>query len=124
MTSLDPSAADRTFSEPWEAQAFAMTVALHEQGLFSWPQWTAALGAEMARSSGAVGQDGNYYRHWLAALEQLVVTSDIADRQSLTRYREAWRRAAARTPHGTVIELQAADFSVVDSVPRVGDTQA
>jgi nitrile hydratase accessory protein len=124
MTALDPSAADPTFSEPWEAQAFAMTVGLHERGLFSWSQWTVALGAEIARSSNAVGYDGHYYRHWLAVLEQLVVTSNIADRQTLTRYREAWRRAAARTPHGTAIELQAADFSVVDSVPRVDDTRA
>ena len=31
------------FREPWEAQAFAMTLALHERGLFKWPEWAAAL---------------------------------------------------------------------------------
>ena len=31
------------FREPWEAQAFAMTVKLHESGLFSWPEWASAL---------------------------------------------------------------------------------
>src|SRR5579862_8977484 len=27
------------FREPWEAQAFAMTLALYRKGLFSWPEW-------------------------------------------------------------------------------------
>ena len=31
------------FAEPWQAEAFAMTVALHERGLFSWGEWAAAL---------------------------------------------------------------------------------
>ena len=26
------------FREPWEAQAFAMTLALHEHGLFTWAE--------------------------------------------------------------------------------------
>ncbi|MBT7220027.1 MAG: nitrile hydratase accessory protein, partial [Alphaproteobacteria bacterium] len=31
------------FAEPWHAELFAMTVHLHKQGLFSWPDWTAQL---------------------------------------------------------------------------------
>ena len=31
------------FREPWEAQAFAMTLALYERGLFTWTEWAAAL---------------------------------------------------------------------------------
>ncbi|MEE1557214.1 MAG: nitrile hydratase accessory protein, partial [Alphaproteobacteria bacterium] len=27
------------FDEPWQAQAFAMTVWLHEQSHFTWPEW-------------------------------------------------------------------------------------
>ena len=36
------------FTEPWEAEAFAMAVALHEGGLFSWEEWTQALSAAIA----------------------------------------------------------------------------
>ena len=32
------------FREPWEAQAFALAVALHERGVFTWPEWAQALG--------------------------------------------------------------------------------
>ena len=27
------------FREPWEAQAFAMALVLHERGLFTWSEW-------------------------------------------------------------------------------------
>jgi len=100
------------FREPWEAQAFAMTVALHRRGLFTWPEWAAALGAEIkhAQEAGDPDRGDTYYRHWLAALERLVAEKGIADAASLARYRDAWDHAADRTPHGQPIELRAGDF--------------
>ena len=100
------------FREPWEAQAFSMAVALHERGVFTWPEWAAALADEIKRAQAAGDPDtGNtYYRHWLAALECLVADKGITTRDSLTRYRDAWDRAADRTPHGTPIELRPDDF--------------
>jgi nitrile hydratase accessory protein len=100
------------FREPWEAQAFAMTLALHQRGLFTWPEWAAALGAEIERAQAAGDPDTGetYYRHWLNALETLVSAKGIAGAEALTRYRNAWSRAAHRTPHGAPIELQPADF--------------
>jgi hypothetical protein len=29
------------FRAPWEAQAFAMAVTLHERGVFTWQEWAA-----------------------------------------------------------------------------------
>ena len=102
------------FSEPWEAQAFAMTLALHERGVFTWPEWAAALAAEIKRAQSAGDPDTGetYYLHWLAALERLVAAKGIADPASLKRYHDAWDRAADRTPHGTPIELRPEDFAV------------
>jgi nitrile hydratase accessory protein len=62
------------FREPWEGRAFAMAVALHERGLFTWPEWAAHLAAEIDRAQAAGDADTGetYYRHWLAALERLV----------------------------------------------------
>jgi nitrile hydratase accessory protein len=100
------------FREPWEAQAFAMVVALNERGLFTWSEWAAALGAEIKRAQSAGDPDlgTTYYRHWLAALERLVAQKGVAGRDMLARYRDAWDRAADRTPHGQPIELSAEDF--------------
>jgi len=101
------------FREPWEAQAFAMTLQLHQRGLFTWPEWAAALAGEIKRAQAAGDPDSGdtYYRHWLAALEGLVAAKGVADRASLARYRDAWGRAADRTPHGTAIELNPEDFA-------------
>ena len=41
------------FREPWEAQAFAMTLALHERGLFTWPEWADTLAQEIKRAQAA-----------------------------------------------------------------------
>jgi nitrile hydratase accessory protein len=101
------------FHEPWEAQAFAITLALHERGLFTWPEWAATLGEEIKRAQAGGDPDtgDTYYRHWLNALERIVAAKGLADVQMLARYRHAWHHAADRTPHGTPIELRPEDFT-------------
>jgi nitrile hydratase accessory protein len=100
------------FAEPWQAQAFAMAVELHRQGLFTWPEWAAALAGQI-RCAGADGDaDGGdrYYHHWLAALEQIVAAKGAGSLAELARTRQAWDRAARRTAHGRPIELKPSDF--------------
>jgi len=100
------------FHAPWEAQAFAMALALHERGLFSWPEWAAMLAAEIKRAQAAGDPDTGetYYLHWLAALERMVAEKNIATPDTLARYHDAWDHAADRTPHGQPIELKPEDF--------------
>jgi nitrile hydratase accessory protein len=108
-----PSDADGpVFREPWEAQAFAMALALHARGLFTWNEWAAALADEIKRAQAAGDADtgDTYYRHWLATLEKLIAAKGIATSQTLDRYRDAWDHAADRTPHGSPIELKPEDF--------------
>jgi nitrile hydratase accessory protein len=128
MSALDPAAARQAvealadlprdeegpvFRAPWEAQAFAMAVALHARGLFTWPEWAETLGAEIKKAQAAGDPDTGetYYRHWLNALERLVEAKGVADAGTLARYHDAWDRAADRTPHGQPIELRPDDFS-------------
>ena len=113
MPSLPRDEGGPVFHEPWEAQAFAMTLALYRRGLFTWPEWAAALSAEIRRAQqeGDPDRGDTYYRHWLAALEHLVAEKGVTDRTSLARYRDAWDHAAERTPHGQPIELRPGDFN-------------
>jgi len=62
------------FKDPWEARALAMVLALHQQGLITWPQWAAALSSQIKAAHAAGDQDlgDTYYQHWLRALESLV----------------------------------------------------
>ena len=127
MTAIDPTAAKRAtqavpaipcdaegpvFREPWEAQAFAMALALHERKLFTWPEWAATLGDEIKKAQAAGDPDTGetYYHHWLRALERIVAEKGITDAGTLSRYYDAWDHAADRTPHGEPIELRAGDF--------------
>jgi nitrile hydratase accessory protein len=100
------------FREPWEAQAFAMALTLHERGLFTWKEWAAALADEIkrAQASGDPDEGDTYYRHWLATLEKLVAAKGVATLEAQHRYRDAWDHAADRTPHGAPIELKPEDF--------------
>lgn len=95
------------FAEPWEAQAFAMTLALHRRGVFTWGEWAAALGAAIGRAqaSGVEDDGSTYYRHWLAALEGLVVEKGVGSGTALAERRAAWDRAAHATPHGHPVVL-------------------
>lgn len=101
------------FHEPWEAQAFAMTLRLYQQGLFTWPEWAETLTAEIKRAQAEGDPDTGqtYYLHWLAALERIVSKKGVTDDATLDRYQGAWRRAAERTPHGEAILLDPGDIT-------------
>jgi nitrile hydratase accessory protein len=74
MPGMPLGADSPVFNEPWEARAFAMVLALHQRGLFTWPQWAAALSHQISRAQAAGDADlgDTYYQHWLLALESLV----------------------------------------------------
>ena len=95
------------FREPWEAQAFAITMMLCDQGLFSRTEWSTALAKEIERAQAAGDPDlgDTYYHHWLAALENMVAEKALTTPEALRTCRDAWEAAARRTPHGKPIEL-------------------
>ena len=112
LPDLPRDAEGPVFREPWEAQAFAMALALHERGVFTWPEWAEALGREIKRAQAAGDPDtgATYYRHWLATLERLVAAKGVVSLETLGRYRDAWDHAADRTPHSLPIQLKPEDF--------------
>jgi nitrile hydratase accessory protein len=96
------------FRAPWEAQAFAMALALHAAGAFSWREWADALAAQLAAAAvrGEPDDGSRYYEHWLAALETLVAEKRIVSGQELELRVMDWDAAARATPHGQPIELR------------------
>ena len=98
------------FREPWEAQAFAMAVRLHEAGHFTWREWADRLASEIkaVAERGEPDDGSRYYYHWLAALEQLVADKGLIAADELARRKDEWDAAARATPHGRPIELSIA----------------
>ena len=95
------------FKEPWEAEAFAMTLNLYAQGYFTWPEWGERLGAEIsaAPDAGDADRGDTYYLHWLKALEGLVAEKGLLTTDDLASRRDAWDKAARATLHGQPIVL-------------------
>ena len=56
------------FRAPWEAQAVAMAVVLHERGHFTWKEWAERLAGEIAgaKARGETDDGRRYYEYWLA----------------------------------------------------------
>lgn len=100
------------FGEPWQAQVFAMTVALNEAGHFSWTEWGEVFSAHRKASaeSGRPDDGDAYYDDWLSALEEIAAQRALASGEAQQRYRQAWEHATARTPHGQPIVLRDGDF--------------
>ena len=100
LTSQSKDQGGPTFNEPWEAQAFAITLKLNEAGVFTWGEWAKALGAIIAANP-----NQHYYENWLTALEALVERKSLMTHdERLTRI-EAWDAAAKAIPHGRPIEF-------------------
>lgn len=95
------------FSEPWQAEAFAITVKLHEAGHFEWSEWVDYISAEIANGAPLHEDDHNaiYYHQWLRALERLVTDKGLSSSPELVHRKEAWQRAYENTPHGEPVEL-------------------
>ncbi len=100
------------FAQPWQAQAFAMTLALHQRGFFNWTEWAAALAQQikLAQTGGDADAGDTYYHHWLGALECLLAAKGLVSTGELISCAHAWEQAAERTPHGQPIVLAGADF--------------
>ena len=110
LPGLPHDAEGPVFAEPWQAQAFALAMRLHETGCFSRTEWTAALAAELRQAAECGEPDddaAHYYDHWLAALEALVMTKGLIDPAALERRKRAWTEAYLKTPHGQPVELEA-----------------
>ena len=96
------------FAEPWQAQAFALAVRLSADGHFTWKEWAAALGSELAAAArrGEPDDGSQYYHHWVAALERVVTERGLANATALAARRDAWVEAYLNTPHGQPVELK------------------
>ena len=79
------------FEEPWQIRALALAVAAHDQGRFPWSDFQGRLVAaisEWEHTPAAERDDWEYYRHWVRALEQLVIDQGLAEADDITRKAE------------------------------------
>jgi nitrile hydratase accessory protein len=91
------------FDAPWQAQLFALTVAMNEAGHFGWSDWAAVFGPRVQ----GVEAD-HYWEVWAEALVALLEARGIAAAAEVEALTARWQAAARATPHGQPILLSAA----------------
>ena len=97
----------KPFDEPWHAELFAVTVHLSERNLFSWSQWTDALGEQInaVKLTRPIDGSDDYYNVWLQALIELISTKGITDVETISDVQDRWAAAYGNTPHGQPVKL-------------------
>ena len=96
------------FSEPWEAQAFALAVRLNENGFFTWKEWAEILGGEIRADCGSTP----YYQLWFQALEKIASQKLQITVEEMENRKSEWQAALLATPHGEPVELdRQSDFN-------------
>ncbi len=92
------------FAEPWQAQIFAVTVALNEEGYFTWSEWADVFSSCLAAAKQGLARDLNgtddYFSCWEEALKQIVKDKNIIPGTMWDDAMEKWRSAYLITPHG------------------------
>jgi nitrile hydratase len=68
------------FSEPWEGRVFGMAITLHREGTYPWEEFQTQLIAEINSADCKSGSGSDYYEHWLAAFEKLLLEKGIMTR--------------------------------------------
>jgi len=70
------------FEAPWEARAFGLAVALNEQGLYPWTEFSGNL-AETIATAESASESSVYYERWLATLEQTLLDQALVTQEEL-----------------------------------------
>lgn len=100
-TFFDPGA-ERVFAAPWQARAFALTLALSERGLFTLRDFQQALIVRIGafEKIGCVLDQTDYYTRWVEALSDLIAErSKIAASDLEQAERHATEDAVSRKVH-------------------------
>lgn len=102
MTAPEP-----VFTDPWQAQVFALTVHLNEAGHFDWPDWTVRFAATLARHGLEKDLDGgdDYFQAWLDTLETFLQDLGLSEATEVRDLKQAWEEAYLATPHGQPVKL-------------------
>lgn len=81
-SALPRKSGELVFHDAWERRAFALAVALCEQGHYEWDEFRdhliAQIGAaDATRSEQPDAASPGYYEHWLTSLEKVLIEKGI-----------------------------------------------
>ncbi len=111
MGSVAHTPDEPVFHADWERQTFAMVLVTMAQGHYNMDAFRHAI----ERMDPAEYLDTTYYEHWLAALETLLVETDVLAADRLADRAEAIGAGDAETPTREDPDLAARMRSIIES---------
>jgi nitrile hydratase accessory protein len=85
---IPKSEGELAFEAPWQIRALALAIAAHDQGRFPWSEFQSRLVAairDWEETPAEQRSEWEYYRHWVRALEELVVEAGLAEPGDIDR---------------------------------------
>ena len=87
-TALPRKSGELVFHDAWERRAFALAVALCEQGQYQWDDFRDHLIAEIGAADATRADNPDapfpgYYEHWLASLEKVLIEKGLCTHDQL-----------------------------------------
>lgn len=82
---LPRSNGELVFEDPWQGRVFGIAVSLHQAGRYDWTAFQERLIEEIRAHGGDDRSADDYYGHWLAALERLLIERGLVDPDELDR---------------------------------------
>ena len=111
QAALPRQSGELIFQDPWEGIAFALAVALCEQGHYGWADFQTRLIAHIAAADRQEPDiRPTYYECWLNALETLLIDKDIVSQKKLTT-RAGWLARMAAPSGSRLMPWLGRDFS-------------
>ena len=85
---LPRKSGELVFHDAWERRAFALAVALCEQGQYQWDDFRDHLIAEIGAADKVHADNpdaplSGYYEHWLASLEKVLIEKGLCTEDQL-----------------------------------------
>ena len=84
-TALPRKNGELIFYEPWEGRVFGMAITLHGEGMYPWEEYRNRLITEVNSTDCKSDLAPDYYEHWLAAFEKLLLNEGIMTREEFER---------------------------------------
>ena len=72
------------FEAPWEARAFGLALALHEEGVYEWGDFSGQLATEIGQAEQS-REESTYYERWLRALEAIAKENSLLTEEELEK---------------------------------------
>ncbi len=103
---LPRKSGELVFHDGWERRAFALAVALCEQGQYQWDDFRDCLIAEIGAADAARADNPDaplpgYYEHWLASLEKVLLEKGLCTQDQLRANEEEETPPQTSLPGGS-----------------------